>query len=414
MAHDHRADQHAAEDLAARAGRHAGQRPHGAGHRQGGATSSASIEVEIRKINAPAGKAPFGPPRGERPAALRDERVRQGSARQGRGALQLGGEEGAQRQAASARRCAAPASRSAPYTAGSIGFDGLLIIKPDGKVQIQSGIGNLGTHSVFDVHRVAAEMLGVPWEQCEVVWGDTAKHLPWTLHLGRQPDGARDDARGARRRQPTPRRSCRRSPRRRSAAARPATRSPNGRVSGGGRSMTFAQAGAEGDRARRQVRRPRSARRTSTRSRRRRSTGLAGQGLIVVGARQRIRATARRSPYVAGFAEVEVDVETGAYHDPGLHGGRRRRHRAQPAQPAGPDLRRRDARHRPRDRPEVGLRPALRRAAGQAVPLQQAADDSRRAAEFYSSPRSTSPIRKRRSARAASASRRSAPAWARS
>ena len=31
------------------------------------------------------------------------------------------------------------------YTAGSIGFDGLLVIRPDGKVQIQSGIGNLGT-----------------------------------------------------------------------------------------------------------------------------------------------------------------------------------------------------------------------------------------------------------------------------
>ena len=31
------------------------------------------------------------------------------------------------------------------YSAGSIGFDGLLIIKPDGQLQFQSGIGNLGT-----------------------------------------------------------------------------------------------------------------------------------------------------------------------------------------------------------------------------------------------------------------------------
>ena len=30
-----------------------------------------------------------------------------------------------------------------------------------GKVQFQSGIGNLGTHAMFDVHRVAAEILGV-------------------------------------------------------------------------------------------------------------------------------------------------------------------------------------------------------------------------------------------------------------
>ena len=31
------------------------------------------------------------------------------------------------------------------YSAGSIGFDGLLVIRPDGRVQFQSGIGNLGT-----------------------------------------------------------------------------------------------------------------------------------------------------------------------------------------------------------------------------------------------------------------------------
>ena len=83
------------------------------------------------------------------------------------------------------------------YTAGSIGFDGLFIIRPDGRVQFQSGIGNLGTHSVIDVHRVAAEMLGVPWEQCDVVWGNTGQEPAVDLHLGRQPDDARDDARGA-------------------------------------------------------------------------------------------------------------------------------------------------------------------------------------------------------------------------
>ena len=70
------------------------------------------------------------------------------------------------------------------YSAGSIGFDGLLIIRPDGKVQFQSGIGNLGTHAIMDVHRVAAEIIGVSWEQCEVVWGDTSKNLPWTCASG--------------------------------------------------------------------------------------------------------------------------------------------------------------------------------------------------------------------------------------
>ena len=47
-----------------------------------------------------------------------------------------------------------------PHGAGSIGFDGLMTIQPDGQLYVQSGIGNLGTHSVIDLRRVAAEMLG--------------------------------------------------------------------------------------------------------------------------------------------------------------------------------------------------------------------------------------------------------------
>src|SRR5262249_34932162 len=66
-----------------------------------------------------------------------------------------------------------------PYSGGSIGFDGLFLIKPDGRIQFQSGIGNLGTHSVIDVHRQAAEVLDVPWEQCDVGFGSTVKSLPW-------------------------------------------------------------------------------------------------------------------------------------------------------------------------------------------------------------------------------------------
>jgi len=31
------------------------------------------------------------------------------------------------------------------YVGGTIGFDGLLVIKPDGRITFQSGIGNLGT-----------------------------------------------------------------------------------------------------------------------------------------------------------------------------------------------------------------------------------------------------------------------------
>src|SRR5207245_1928053 len=64
------------------------------------------------------------------------------------------------------------------------GFDGLLVMKPDGRIAFQSGIGNLGTESVIDVHRVAAEILGVPWEKCDIVWGDTSKNLPFTCVSG--------------------------------------------------------------------------------------------------------------------------------------------------------------------------------------------------------------------------------------
>ena len=66
------------------------------------------------------------------------------------------------------------------FNAGAWGMDGLLTIRPDGKVYIQQGIGNLGTESVFDTARVAMEVLKTDWEQAEVIWGDTSKHLPWS------------------------------------------------------------------------------------------------------------------------------------------------------------------------------------------------------------------------------------------
>ena len=85
------------------------------------------------------------------------------------------------------RRCAASASPSARTAPGSIGFDGLMTIRPDGKLYVQSGVGNLGTHSVIDLARVAADVLAMPWEKVEVIWGNTGKHLPWTcLSVGSQ------------------------------------------------------------------------------------------------------------------------------------------------------------------------------------------------------------------------------------
>ena len=66
------------------------------------------------------------------------------------------------------------------YTAGSIGVDGLCILRPDGKLEIHQGVGNLGTLSTFDTARVICEVSGFPWEQSEVVWGNTSKGLPWS------------------------------------------------------------------------------------------------------------------------------------------------------------------------------------------------------------------------------------------
>ena len=66
------------------------------------------------------------------------------------------------------------------FSAGTSGMDGLLTIRPDGVVYIHQGVGNLGTGSVFDTARAAMEALQTGWEQAEVIWGDTRKQLPWS------------------------------------------------------------------------------------------------------------------------------------------------------------------------------------------------------------------------------------------
>ena len=130
------------------------------------------------------------------------------------------------------------------FVAGSIGFDGLFVIKPDGRMYIQTGVGNLGTESMSDTNRVAAEMMGMPWEKVELTWGDTAQEPAVVLRVRRQPDDARDDARGARGGDRRASRSCRRSPRSRSAASPKTTwsRTSAWRRKGGGAGMTLAQA----------------------------------------------------------------------------------------------------------------------------------------------------------------------------
>jgi xanthine dehydrogenase molybdenum-binding subunit len=173
---------------------------------------------------------------------------------------------------------------------------------------VQSGIGNLGTESVFDVHRVAAEIVGMPWEKVEITWGNTAKYLPSTCNQGgsqtthamtRAAHAAGMDAKR----------------KLQEVAAKTLGGSPDsyqvsgGRVSGGGRSMTLAQAAQKaielgGRYDGHEL--PEDINAMTKAS----ATALSGQGLMGV-ARDNYGRDGTSKSYVAGFAEVEVDVETG-------------------------------------------------------------------------------------------------------
>src|SRR5437867_8146402 len=97
-------------------------------------------QVELRKINAPAGHAPFGPalPNG-RQAYVTSAFVKE--------ALDMGREQfkWEERKAALAttrkkgNKARGIGVAVSPYSGGSIGSDGVSIITPDGRVQLQSG-----------------------------------------------------------------------------------------------------------------------------------------------------------------------------------------------------------------------------------------------------------------------------------
>jgi CO/xanthine dehydrogenase Mo-binding subunit len=266
-------------------------------------------QVAIRKINAPAGKAPFGA------AAARGQRQYVTSAFV-KEALDKGAElfNWEEKKGRSGRRTGTKVRGAgvaiSTYSAGSIGFDGLLVIKPDGRVQFQSGIGNLGTHAIMDVHRVAAELLGVPWEKCDVVWGDTSKHLPWSCASGgSQTTHAMTRAAHAVGTQAKKQLQ--------EIAAKTLGGSPesyqvaNERVFSGGRSMTLAQAAQkaielgglyDGHETLDDVN---AWTKTSARA-------LAGQGMVAA-AKDNYKRDGQSRSYVAAFAEVEVDVETGHF-----------------------------------------------------------------------------------------------------
>jgi xanthine dehydrogenase molybdenum-binding subunit len=268
-------------------------------------------QVAIRRINCPEGKAKFGPPAQGQLQHVTSSFLKE--------ALDRGAEKfhWAQRVARTPKRIGTKVRGSGVslscYVGGTTGFDGLLVIKPDGRIFFQSGIGNLGTESVIDVHRVGAEILGAPWEKCDVNWGNTAKNLPWSCVSGgsqtthamtRAAYAAAMDARQ----------------KLQAIAATKLGGKPedyevaNERVfrKGGGAGMTLAQAAQhaiqlgglyDGHECAGNLNKMTKAS----------VAALAGQGLIGA-ARDTYPRDGVTFSYVASFAEIEVDVETGKYY----------------------------------------------------------------------------------------------------
>jgi len=267
-------------------------------------------QVAIRRINCPEGKAPFGPPVQGKLQHATSAFVKE--------ALDRGAEQfkWSERVARTPKRMGTKVRgvgvSLSCYVGGTIGFDGLLVIRPDGRITFQSGIGNLGTESVIDVHRAGAEVLGVPWEKCDVTWGNTAKNLPFTCVSGgsqtthamtRAAHAAAMDARKKLQEIAA-----------KKLGGRPADYEvANERVfrKGGGASMSLAQAAKyaielggvyDGHEA------PADVNKMTKAS----VAALAGQGLVAA-AKDNYPRDGITFSYVASFAEVEVDVETGKY-----------------------------------------------------------------------------------------------------
>ena len=66
---------------------------------------------------------------------------------------------------------------TAYHSAGQNGQDGLVIIAPDGRLHIHTGVGNLGTYSYAGTSRVAAHVLDYEWENCVIHRGDSSRNL---------------------------------------------------------------------------------------------------------------------------------------------------------------------------------------------------------------------------------------------
>jgi xanthine dehydrogenase molybdenum-binding subunit len=266
-------------------------------------------QVAIRRINSPEGKALYGPRVGKERRHVTSAFVKNAL---DRGAALFEWDE---RKARSGKRHGSTVRgigvAVGPHGAGSIGYDGLMSLRPDGKLYVQSGIGNLGTHSVIDIARVAADVLAMPWHQVEVNWGNTAKHVPWTcMSVGSQTTHAmsRANMAGA---EDAKRKLLQ-------IAARDLGGAPEHYTLGGervyrkdnpSRGLSYAQAASRaielgGELDGHEL--PSDIHPFTKAS----ATALAGLGLMGV-AKDTYARDGDTYSFVAGFAEVEVDVETG-------------------------------------------------------------------------------------------------------
>jgi xanthine dehydrogenase molybdenum-binding subunit len=268
-------------------------------------------QVAIRRINCPEGKAQLGPEVHGKRAYATSAFIKE--------ALDRGAEQfkWQQRVARTPKRIGTKVRgvgvAVSCYVGGTTGFDGLLVITPDGRIRFQSGIGNLGTESVMDVHRAGAEVLGVPWEKCDITWGDTAKNLPFTcVSGGSQTTHAMTRAAYAtamdakKKLQEVAAKKLGGSPEQYEVAHERVFRKA------GGAGMTLGQAAQyairlggiyDGHETADDLNKVTKAS----------ITALAGQGLVAA-AKDNYPRDGSTYSYVACFAEVEVDVETGKYY----------------------------------------------------------------------------------------------------
>jgi xanthine dehydrogenase molybdenum-binding subunit len=130
--------------------------------------------VQLRRINAADSKSKFDGNQGPVTSAYQREALERGAA-----AFNWDERKARSGQARGSKVTGVGVGQ-AFHSAGRSGYDGLVLLTPEGKLQIHAGVGNLGTYSYGATSRVAAEVLKCKWENCTIVRGDTRLGLPWS------------------------------------------------------------------------------------------------------------------------------------------------------------------------------------------------------------------------------------------